>query len=314
MRIGFNLPQIGPAASPDGMVRVARRAEELGYDSVWVTERLLFPTNPQTPYMATPDGSLPEAYKISFDPIESLTFVAGQTSRIGLGTSVLDIPYYNPVMLARRLTTLDVLSNGRLRLGLGQGWSQDEFDAVGASMKGRGKRADEFLSVLKAIWTTDPVEFKGEFYQVPKSIIQPKPVQKPHPPIWIGGESPPALRRAGQLGDAWYPIGTNPQFPVGSIQEYTEYRDRVRDNARKAGRDPDTMDFAYSISWNNQTEAEMVNGERRILTGTPVQLADDVKRLEELGVNHLLLNFQSETLDATLARMDDFASKVRPLI
>ncbi|KKM03644.1 hypothetical protein LCGC14_1772320, partial [marine sediment metagenome] len=129
MRLGFNLPQIGPAAGPEAIVRVAQRAEELGYDSVWVTERLLYPIEPQTPYMATPDGSLPEAYKTVLDPLEALTFVAGQTSRVALGTSILDMPYYNPVMLARRLTTLDVLSGGRLRLGLGLGWSQDEFDA-----------------------------------------------------------------------------------------------------------------------------------------------------------------------------------------
>ena len=142
MRLGFNIPQLGKAASAEAMVRVAQRAEELGYDSVWVTDRLLYPIQPQTPYMASPDGSLPEAYKIAFDPLESLTYVAGHTSRIALGTSILDMPYYNPVMLARSLTTLDVLSGGRLRVGFGQGWSQDEFDAAGASMKGRGRRAD----------------------------------------------------------------------------------------------------------------------------------------------------------------------------
>ena len=201
MRLGFNLPQIGPAASAKALVQVAQRAEELGYDSLWVTERLLFPIEPRTPYMATPDGSLPDAYKIVFDPIETLTYVAAHTSKIALGTSVIDIPYYNPVMLARRLTTLDVLSGGRLRLGMGQGWSEDEHEAAGASLKGRGKRADEFISVLKAIWTTDPVEFKGEFYTVPKSIIQPKPIQKPHPPIYLAAYAPSALKRVATMAD-----------------------------------------------------------------------------------------------------------------
>ena len=127
MKLGFNLPQLGPAATPEAMVRAAKRAEELGYDSLWVTDRVLFPVEPQTPYMGSPDGSLPEAYKIVLDPLESLTYVAAHTTRIALGTSILDLPYYNPVMLARRLTTLDVLSGGRLRLGLGLGWSKDEF-------------------------------------------------------------------------------------------------------------------------------------------------------------------------------------------
>ena len=206
MRLGFNIPQIGPAATPEAMVKVAQRAEELGYDSLWVTERLLYPIEPQSSYRVTHDGSLPEAYKIVLDPLESLTYVAGFTSRIALGTSVLVMPYYNPVTLARRLTTLDVLSGGRLRVGIGQGWSKDEFDATGASMKGRGRRADEFISVLKAIWTTDPVELHGEFFRVPRSNILPKPVQKPHLPVYLAAYSPSGLKRVATMADGWLPL------------------------------------------------------------------------------------------------------------
>src|SRR5215813_8193078 len=159
MRLGFALPNIGSVATAEAVSKVAQRAEALGYDNLWTIERLLWPLKPQTPYPATPDGSLPEQYKHALDPVETLTFAAAQTKKIGLGTSVLDIPYYNPAMLARRLTTLDYLSNGRVRLGLGLGWSKDEMDATGASMKGRGARAEEFIQVLKAIWTTNPVNF-----------------------------------------------------------------------------------------------------------------------------------------------------------
>ena len=175
MKIGFALPNIGLVGNVDGVSQVAIRAEALGYDSLWTIERLLWPVKPQTPYPATRDGLLPEPYKYILDPIDTLTFVAAQTRTIGLGTSVLDIPYYNPVMLARRLTTLDRLSNGRLQLGLGLGWSKDEMDATGASMQQRGAQADEFLQVLKAIWTTNPAEFHGKFYQLPKSCINHKP-------------------------------------------------------------------------------------------------------------------------------------------
>jgi len=192
MRLGFNIPNLGPAASAENIARVAQRAEALGYDTVWVTERLLWPINPQTPYAGSPDGSLPEPYQHCLDPLDSLTHAAAHTSRIGLGTSVLDMPYYNPVLLARRLTTLDVLSGGRLRVGLGQGWSQDEFDATGASMKTRTSRGDEFLEVLHAIWKTDPAEYSGRHFRLPKSIIQPKPVQKPMP-IWIASSPNPEL-------------------------------------------------------------------------------------------------------------------------
>jgi len=157
--------------------------------------------NPQTPYVGSSDGSYPEQFKTVLDPIETLTWAAAHTSKIAIGTSVLNMPYYNPVLLARRLTTLDIFSGGRVRVGLGLGWSKDEFDAVGRPMKELGKRADEFIAVLKAIWTTDPAEFHGEVYTLPRSIIQPKPVQKPHPPIYLAAFSPAALRRGPRMRD-----------------------------------------------------------------------------------------------------------------
>src|SRR2546428_5884857 len=206
MRIGFALPNIGPVATPEAVITVAERAEDLGYDSLWTIERLLYPVKPQRPYPATPDGSLPEVYKHALDPLEALTFAAARTRKIALGTSVLDIPYYNPVMLARRLTTLDFLSNGRLRVGLGLGWSKDEMDAMGVDIKQRGAMADEFLQVLKAIWTTNPAEIHGNFYQVPKSYIGPKPVQKPHPPIYLAAFAPPAMKRLATMADGWNPV------------------------------------------------------------------------------------------------------------
>src|SRR3990170_2652669 len=231
MRVGFALPNIGPLGGPESVAKVAQRAEELGYDSVWVIERLLWPVKPQTPYPVTPDGSLPEEYKHVLDPLETLTFAAALTKRVALGTSVLDIPYYNPVMLARRASTLDVLSGGRVRLGLGLGWSKDEHDAVGAEMRHRGARADEFLQVLKAIWTTDPATFEGKFYTLPKSHIHPKPVQQPHPPIYLAAYVPAALERIARYADGWNPAG----IPVDGMKQMF---DGVKEMAGAAGRDP----------------------------------------------------------------------------
>ncbi len=299
MRLGFNLPQIGPAASPEAMVRVAQRAEELGYDSVWVTERLLYPIEPQTPYPATPDGSLPEVYKTVLDPLESLTFVAGQTSRIGLGTSVLDMQYYNPVMLARRLTTLDVLSGGRLRVGLGQGWAKDEFDAAGASMKGRGRRADEFISVLKAIWTTDPVEFHGEFYHVPKSVILPKPVQKPHPPIYLGAFTPAALKRAATMAN-----GLNPVAP--SLDLMKQMIDGLKGMAQQAGRDP--ADLEVVVRANLLVTDAALGEDRWLFTGSSEQIEADIAGTRELGADELFFDptFSPDgvSVDGFLTRME----------
>ena len=199
----------GRGPDPTRLAQIASRAEEIGFDSVWTTERLLFPLEPSAPYPVA-DGVIPDVYKTSLEPLDSLTFVAGQTSRIGLGVSVLNLPWYNPALLARRLTTIDVLSRGRLRVGFGIGWSPEEYKAVGSAWNVRGKRFAEALQALKTIWTTDPVEFHGEFFDIPRSVIGPKPVQKPHPPIYLAAYTPPALERVARDSNGWNPVGIPP--------------------------------------------------------------------------------------------------------
>jgi probable F420-dependent oxidoreductase len=275
MLFGFNLPQIGPAANLSSIVNAAKRAESLGYDSLWVTERLLYPIKPSIPYAWSADGSFPEAYKRVLDPLEVLTFAAAQTTRVKLATSVLDIPYYNPVTLARRLTTLDVLSAGRLRIGLGQGWSPDEHIAAGASMKERGPRADEFIKVLKAIWTTDPVEFHGKYFHVPKSIIQPKPVQKPHPPIYLAANSPSALKRAATLADGWNPVAV----PIDGLKQITS---QLKNMVREAGRKPE--DFKVVLRANLNITQEPVGKDRWMFSGILEQIGEDIAALRNLGI------------------------------
>ena len=267
MRIGFAIPNLGTIATPENIVLVARRAEELGYDSLWTADRLLYPVKPKTPYPVTPDGSLPEVYKHILDPVDTLTFVAGITKKIALGTSVLDIPYYNPIVLARRLTTLDYLSNGRLRVGLGLGWSQDEMDATGASMKERGARADEFLQVLKAIWTSDPVEFEGKFYHLPKSYLSRKPVQKPHPPLYMAAFAPAALKRLATMADGWNPV----MIPVeGMAQMFAG----IQQMAKAAGRDPASLQLV--VRANLLVSEKALGKDRPIFSGTLEQVKEDV--------------------------------------
>ena len=278
MRTGFFLPQIGPAAGVDSIAKAARRAEELNYDSLWVTERLLYPTNPQTSYYG---GALPEPYKRVFDPLETLTFAAAHTSRITLGTSVLDIPFYNPVILARRLTTLDVLSRGRLRVGLGLGWSKDEMDATGTSMKARGKLADEFIAVLKAIWTTDPSEFHGKYFQLPKSTIQPKPVQKPHPPIYLAAFAPGALKRAARLADGWMPVAMNVEQVKTTISQ-------IRNMAKDAGRDPTQLKVI--MRGNLAVSQQPIVKDRGFCSGTMAQIKEDIASVKSYGPDELILD------------------------
>jgi alkanesulfonate monooxygenase SsuD/methylene tetrahydromethanopterin reductase-like flavin-dependent oxidoreductase (luciferase family) len=176
---------------------------------------------------------------------------------------VLDIPYHNPVTLARRLTTLDLLSNGRLRLGLGLGWSKDEMDAVGADMKKRGAMADEFLRLLKAVWTSNPVEFHGKFYHVPKSYIGPKLVQKPHPPIYIAAYAPAALKRLAAMANGWNPVG----IPVAGMAQMFG---SVKQMAKDTGRDPSSLELV--VRANLEITDKPLPKERRIFSGNMDQI------------------------------------------
>ncbi len=299
MKIGFGLPNIGPLGSADNMLKVAERAESLGYDSLWTIERLLWPVKPQTPYPVTADGSLPEGYKYSLDPLDTLTFAAARTKRIALGTSVLDMPYYNPVTLARRLTTIDVLSNGRLRVGLGLGWSQDEMDATNANMRQRGAMADEFLQVLKAIWTTNPVKYDGKFFCVPQSYISQKPVQKPHPPIYLAAFAPAALKRLATMADGWNPVA----IPVAGM---TQMFGAVQQMAKEAGRDPSSL--AMVVRANLHITDKPPGAERGIFAGTLEQIREDAQACAKIGAHELIYDVtfekQAQTIDGWLQMME----------
>ena len=281
MNIGFSLPNIGPIATAEALTKVAQRAEDLGYSSLWTIERLLFPVNLQRPYPGTPDGSLPEVYRHTLDPLDSLTYIASQTKKIKLGTSVLDIPYYNPVMLARRLTTIDVLSNGRLCVGLGLGWNKDEMDATGADMTKRGAVAEEFLPLLKTIWTTNPIEFHGKFFHVPKSYIDLKPVQKPHPPIYMGAFVPAALKRLARLTDGWNPVF----LPVPTMAEMFG---SIKQMAKEAGRDPSAISMVVHAGLG-LTERPL-DKDRAIFTGSLEQISEDVRACAQIGASEIFFD------------------------
>jgi probable F420-dependent oxidoreductase len=278
MRIGFALPNVGPVATPEAVIAVAERAEALGYDSLWTIERLLYPVRLQRPYPVTPDGSLPEVYKHTLDPLEALTFAAARTKKIALGTSVIDMPYYNPVLLARRLTTLDFLSNGRLRVGLGIGWSKDEVDATGGDFHRRGAMAEEGIQVLKAIWTTNPVKLQGKFYRVPESYIGPKPVQKPHPPIYMGAFAPRALKRLAKYADGWNPVA----IPFEGMAQMFE---SIKQLTKEQGRDPSRMELI--VRAHPEIAEKPLGKERPLFCGTLDQIKEDITRCGSVGAHEI---------------------------
>jgi probable F420-dependent oxidoreductase len=305
MRIGFALPNAGAIATPEVVSKVARRAEELGYDSLWTFERVLYAVKPRNPYPGTADGKWPESFRRMLDPLDTLTFVAAQTKKIFLGTSVLDIPYYNPVMLARRLTTIDYLSNGRLRVGLGLGWSQDEMDATGADMKKRGAMADEFLQVLKAVWTQNPVEFNGQFYKLPLSYIDLKPAQKPHPPIYLAAFAPAALQRLAKLTEGW-----NPTFipAAGMAQMFSS----IQQMAKAAGRDASRLEMV--VRANLHVTDKSLGNDRAIFTGTMGQIQEDTDACKQIGAHEVHFDPGFEPGQASLDRWLQRMEEVRKLV
>ena len=315
MEFGFGVPSRGPLASLENIVALAQKGEELGFDIITVSDHIVVPNEIDSIYPYNDTGEFTSSQSGEYmEQLTTIAYLAGVTSRIRLLTAVMVLPHRSPVLTAKMLATIDVLSQGRLIVGCGVGWMEEEFEAIGAPPYAeRGAVGNEYLRVFKELWTSDDPSFDGEYASFSNIAFAPKPVQQPHPPLWIGGESPPALRRAGQLGDAWYPICSNPQFPVGTLEQFADYQARVRRHAERAGRDSDELDFAYSVNWFDDTQEQIVEGERRILTGSPTQVAADIDALEDLGVNHLMLNFQGSDLEETFDLLARFTEGVRPL-
>ena len=313
MKVGITLPQAGQQATRENVIHIAQNAESEGFDSLWVFERLLWPINPQTPYPATPDGSLPNEYQIILDPLETLTYVAAKTNKIALGTSVMDILFHSPVILARRFATLDLLSEGRAIAGLGIGWSKDEYQASTIPFKDKGERANEFLQVLKRIWTDDVVEFKGKYYNIPASKIGPKPVQKPHPPIYMGGFSPNTYSRIVNYDtNGWLGL-------IGGPLEYLDNIIKTIQNiANKANKDPNRFRVILltypNVDINSRNQSGTTSqGQRFPLTGTIEQIGSDIERIKQIGVDHIVFGYNFIPTGRDLDNMLDITKQLARL-
>jgi probable F420-dependent oxidoreductase len=307
MKIGIVLPQAGQQATRENVIQIANLAEKEGFDSLWVFERLLWPLDPQTPYRGSADGSLPDDMQNVFDPLETLTYVAANTNKIALGTSVIDMLFHNPVVLARRFATLDVLSEGRAICGLGIGWSKDEYQASNIPFEHRGKRANEFVQALKKIWTDDIVEFKGKFYNIPASKIGPKPIQKPYIPIYLGGYNPKTFSRIVKYdANGW----------LGLIAGPLEYLDNtiktIKDIANKANKDPNNFNVIL-LTYPNivDSKSQSTNeGQRFPLTGTIEQAGKDIQRIKQTGIDHIIFGYNFIPMGRDLEKMLDITKQL----
>jgi probable F420-dependent oxidoreductase len=309
MRYGFYLPTRGACATPDALEAIVTRGEALGFTSVMVADHLVFPTEIRSRYPYTVSGDFPGGGD-ALDQLSLLTFVAAHTRALRLVTSVMILPHRHPVLTAKMLATIDVLSRGRLTVGVGVGWMREELQALGApDFDRRGAVSDEHIRIFKALWTQSPASFEGQFYRFPSLRCLPQPVQKPHPPIWIGGHSAAALRRAARHGDGWHPVGANAAVPLRPAELRVLLEELYR-LTEKEGRDPSRLTITFKAPVFDADVSD--GGERRPFCGAPGQILEDVDTYARLGVSELVFDFRSERLAETLERMERFAALATP--
>jgi probable F420-dependent oxidoreductase len=284
MKVGISIPNIGPQATRENVLQTAVQADKEGFDSVWTLTRILWPLKLQSPYPGTPDGSLPIEWQNALDPLDVLVYLAANTSNIKLGTAVIDMFYYTPIMLAKRLATLDVLSQGRVICGLGLGWSKDEYQASNIPFMNRGERANEFIQVLKKIWTDDIVEFKGKYYDIPASKICPKPFQKPHIPIYFGGFSSNTFSRiVKQDLNGWLGI-------IHALAQLQESKNAIKQYADQMNKD--SKNFRTIVLTYPNVENQSPNDRNRLpLRGTIDEVGRDIQQIKDIGVDHIVFAY-----------------------
>jgi probable F420-dependent oxidoreductase len=313
MQIGFSAPSGGPLATPDALTRLAQGAESLGFGYATVSDHVVIPTDIHAKYPYTDSGEFPASSRGErHEQLTQVMFLAAKTTRLRFVTSVMVVPHRPALLTAKILSTIDVLSGGRLTLGIGAGWLREEFEALQVpDFAARGKVTDEYILAAKTLWTEPRPSFSGEHVRFGDITFEPKPVQRGGPPIWVGGESGPALRRTARLGDAWYPIGSNPQFPLDSLKRLAAGIAKLRKLTQEAGRDPASVGVTIRVQAAGEgVPPKAGDGERRMFSGSMADCVQDVRDLKALGVANIDIGLKGSTPDEVVASMRHFADQV----
>jgi probable F420-dependent oxidoreductase len=302
MEFGIHLPHVGPWYDPETLRRYALAVEGMGYDSLWVSDHIVLPVSRESAYPYADSGEFPVPPGIPWlEAVTTLIFVAAVTGRIKLGTSILVLPYRNPIHNAKQLGNLQTLSGGRLIAGVGVGWMEEEAEALGMPWAERGARTDEHIQVLRTLWSDEVPRFDGRYYRVEGVRCEPRP--SPPPPVWVGGHEGPALRRAARLGDGWHAYRLGPDDLEAGWA-------KVREHAEAAGRDPGSL--ALSVR-GPLSVTDIASEDPQPFIGNEEQVREMLARYQEMGASHVV--FEPPIMggiDAGLAALQAFAQGLRP--
>ncbi|MFJ2931197.1 TIGR03619 family F420-dependent LLM class oxidoreductase [Streptomyces sp. NPDC087219] len=287
LKIGLGSPQYGLFTDPAVISEFAATVEAIGFDSLWVGDRALVPTEPRDRYPG--GGPVPKEHRTFLDPLVTLSFLAHATRRLRLGTSTLNAPFYSPLLLARSLTSLDILSEGRLDIGFGLGWSSDEYEAIGVPWRGRGARLEEILDVLDHVWSGSSAEHNGAVWRIPSAHINTFPVQRPRPPVLLGGFTPATLERIGRRADGW----AGAAMPLPQLAHVIG---RIRQIAEANGRDPEALRTVIRV--NPTVTSESAPSDAVPHRGTVVQVSDHLLAAHEAGADEVLVDLQQTARNA----------------
>jgi probable F420-dependent oxidoreductase len=313
MKFGLSTVTRGVYSTRDNYMAVAKAAERAGFDFLAVSDHVVVPANLKSQYPYDARGVFAAAeHGYCLDQLATIAFLAGCTERLRLLASVMVVPHRPAMLTAKMISTIDVLSNGRLILGAGAGWMKEEFALLGAPFADRGKATDEYLEAFRELWTKDAPAYSGKHVSFADLLFYPKPIQKPYPPIWIGGESPAALRRTIRFADAWYPGNNSQTKPLDTPARLAVGIDEVRHACEAAGRDPATLEIALLVQnyfeWEPYKIAD--GSARRMFTGGSADMAVDTEALSAIGVGHVALRLGGDTVQAAVERIQRFGAEV----
>jgi len=313
MKFGLHFGSRGVVGDPDSLRTVAQKAEALGYEHFGMSDHVIVATEVESTYPYSKTGKFfAQDTGVSLEQVTALSFAAAATSRIRLLTSVLVLPHRHPVLAAKMLATVDVLSKGRLTVGVGVGWMSEEIALLGGPpFADRAKASDEYIKAFKELWMAEKPVHRGSYAAFDNLLFAPKTKQLPHAPIWVGGEVASARQRAGRLGNGWYPVAANPRIPLDTPQTYGDGLAEVRAEAERAGRDPGQIAGAIlAINCRIGAEQQGRDGVRLAFTGSAQAIVDDIGRFQERGLQHCVIGGDGKDLQGTLELLEHFASEV----